>query len=443
MRRLATLLVFASVFSFHGAGAATLREQLALAEKAEDTYSAIEIVRRILDKEPLDSELQEHLARLWLEVEDYDMAEAALKAWKGAPESLRAEVGAEILYHRDEKPAEAIALLETYRRKAPGNMVITRQLARFLGATGEQEKLVALLDSAPGVSEEADLVLTRAGSKRALGDFEGALRDFEQVEKLDAEMATPERPAYERVKSVLPQLQAAGAQLEKNPADVRALITRAQLLNVIGAQNALIRADAERAWKEAPESVAARILYARTVLTPARAKTELLVDTTKAAPSPESIERLLQIDAAVAAKPGDAAFLAARSFELNDAPAQYALALLDADAALAIDPSHVNALVEKIYAQVKLGNLPDAAATLLVLENAKPKPERLAHACQYLAEGEMAAFRFEAALDFANRGLKAAPTPSLYKTRAAILNRLGRLAESNADLASAKKLEKK
>lgn len=443
MRRLATLLVLASAFSIHGVAASTLREQLALAEKAEDTYSEIEILRRILDKEPSDADLQEQLVRLWLKVEDYDMAEASLKGWKNAPPGLRTEISAEILYNRDEKSAEAVALLEAYRAKYPADMVVTRQLARFLGAMGEQEKLVALLDSAPGVSEEPSLVLTRAGTKRALGRFDDALADFVLVEKLDPDTAAPERPTYERLQSVLPKLQEASAKLEKNPADYSALIARAQLLTYIGAQNALIRADAERAWKAAPHSATARILYARTVLTAARAKAELSVDSNAATPTPESVERLLRLDAMIAANPKDAAALAARSFELNDTPAQYALALLDADAALAIDPANANALVEKIYALVKLAKVPDAAATLLVLEKASPKPERLAHAAQYLAEGEMAAFRFEAALDFANRGLKAAPSASLYKTRATILNRLGRLAESNADLASAKKLEKK
>jgi len=443
MRRLATLLLLASAFSFQWASGSTLREQLALAEKAEDTYSEIEILRRILDKEPSDEELREQLVRLWLKVEDYDMAEASLEAWKDAPDSLRAEIGAEILYNRDDKAADAVALLEACHEKDPKNLVITRQLARFLGTMGEQEKLLALLDTAPGVADEADLVLTRAGTKRALGKFQAALADFELVEKLDADTATPDRPTYDRLKSVLPKLQETSEKLEKDPSDLNALVARAQLLTFIGAQNALIRTDAERAWKAAPQSVAARILYARTVLTPARAKAELSVDSGVAAPTPESIDRLLRIDAAIAADPKNAAAYAARSFELNDTPAQYALALLDADAALAIDPANTTALVEKIYSLVKLNKVPDAAATLLVLEKTSPKPERLSHACQYLAEGELAAFRFEAALDFANRGLKAAPTASLYKTRATILNRLGRLAESNADLASAKKLEKK
>jgi tetratricopeptide (TPR) repeat protein len=221
------------------------------------------------------------------------------------------------------------------------------------------------------------------------------------------------------------------------------LVARAQLLGYIGAHNTLIRADAERAWKAAPQSAAARLLYARVALTPLKARTELSVDLSAKEPPPENVERLLKLDETLAKNPIDAAALAKRSFELNDAPAQYALAILDADAALALDPANTTALVEKIYALIKQGKVPDAAATLLLLEKTKPSADRLGHACQYLAEGEMAAFRFESALDYVNRGLKAKPSASLYQTRATILNRLGRLAESKADLASAKKLEKK
>lgn len=443
MRRLATLLVLATAFSLHGAAAATLREQLALAEKAEDTHSQIELLRRILDKDPSDAGLREQLVRLWLQIEDYDMAEVSLREWKEAPASLQAEVGAEILCKRDEKTAEAIALLEAHRASDPADMVIIRQLARYYGTTGENQKLAELLDTAPGVSGQADLLLTRAGTKRALGNFEAALADFALVEQASEETARDARPSYERLKAALPAIQAANARVAKNPGDFAALVARAQLLGYIGAQNALIRADAERAWKAAPHSAAARLLYARVALTPLKARQEFSVDLSAKEPPPENVARLLKLDEALAANPRDAASLAKRSFELNDAPAQYALAILDADAALAIDPANTSALVEKIYALVKLGKVPEAAATLLLLEKNKPSADRLGHACQYLAEGEMAAFRFQAALDYANRGLQAKPTASLYQTRATILNRLGRLAESNADLASAKKLQKK
>jgi tetratricopeptide (TPR) repeat protein len=443
MRRLATSLVFATAFSFQAAAAATPLEQLALAEKAADTHSQIELLRRILEQEPSDTLLRERLVRLWLEIEDYDMAKAALDSWKDAPAAFQAEVNAGVLFHGEEDAAAAIAVLETYRTKDPANMAIIRQLAGYYGAAGENRKLVELLEKAPGVDADPELVLTRAGARRTLGDFEGALADFALIEAVDAESVKSARPAYERLRVALPGLREADARLAQDPSDFVALVTRAQLLASAGVPGHLVRTDAERAWKAAPESAAARLLYARAALSPQRARQDLSVDLSAKEPPPESVARLLQLDEALAADPRDASLLAARSFELNDKPAQYALALLDADAALGVDPVNASALVEKIYALVKLGRAPDAAAVMLVLEKTKPSPELLARAFLYLAEGEMAALRFEAALAFANRGLKARPSAALYQTRATILNRLGRLAESQADLASAKKFQKK
>lgn len=442
MHRLAASLLLATVL-LSPASAATPREQLTLAAEAEDTYSQIELLRRILDNEPDDASLQEQLIRLWLQVGDPTMAETAVQAWKNAPAGFQTEIAAEVLFHRDKKPAEAIALLKAFHEKNPAEEPLTRQLVRFLTAQEEHHQIVALLETAPDISRQADLLLARARAKRATGDFAGALADFARVEAADREVALPEKPSFERLQAALPSLQDAAARVAKNPDDFAALVDRAFLLQSVGAQGALVRADLEQAWKAAPESSAARILYARSALAPDRVRAELQVDTRAKEPPRESIQRLLHLDQALVKNPRDAAALAQRAAELNSLPAQYELAIRDADAALAVQPGQATALIEKIFAQIKLGRTEGAAATVLVLEKSHPPPGDLADAYRLLAEGEMAASRLVPALEFATKGLKAQPSAALYRTRAAILLRLDRIAESNADLASAKKLGKK
>ena len=83
--------------------ALSLPEQLALAEKDEDTHAQIEVIRRILDEKPDDDELRERLADLWLSVEDYDMAESTVRDWANPPESVRVPVLAAVLFVRDGK----------------------------------------------------------------------------------------------------------------------------------------------------------------------------------------------------------------------------------------------------------------------------------------------------------------------------------------------------
>ena len=435
MRHFATILL-AGILSFSAARGSTLREQLALADEANDTHARIEIIRRILETES-DDELSGQLVNLWLSVSDYDMAESALKDWKTAPPGFQAGVTAEILYNRDEKPGEAIALLAAYHGKDAADLDITRQLARFYGAQGEQRKVAALLASAPGVSGDAPLLLQRARAKRALADFDGALADFALAEKVDAKETESSKPSYERLQAALPQIKSATTRLEKNPKDYEALVARAYWYLASEAPD-LARTDAETAYNLAPQSVAAAWLYARSAYSRQRALEEFSVDLDKGDPTPEVLGKLVKYDALLAAKPRDAAALIARSFQLSEA-SQFLLALKDAEAALAVSPSSADAHVEKIYALIKLGRRSDAAAVLPALEAAKPPAATLARASGYLADAELNAGNLDLALDYATKALKAQSSANLYKVRAAIFQRLGRVAEANDDLAKAKK----
>jgi tetratricopeptide (TPR) repeat protein len=438
MRHFATTLLAGLIF-IATAGGATLREQLADAREAQDIHAQIELIRRILDSES-DDELSEELVALWLSVSDYDMAEAVLKHWENAPESFQVGTRAEILFKRDEKRAEAIALLEAYHAKDPADLVITRQLARYLATAGEPKKIVALLSTAPGVSDDASLLLARASAKRALADFDGALGDFALADKVDPGTAVNERASYDRLRDALPGIKSASAALEKNPADFPARVRRAHWYLIIGADKDLIREDVEAAHAQAPQSVAATLLYARALLDRRKARAEFSVDLDRSDPSPESLARLVKLDQVLAKNARDAGVLTARSSELNDTPAQYQLALKDAAAALEIDSNNADARLEKIYALLRLNRTSEAAAEVLILESGNPPSAKLARACGYLADSDLKAYRLESALDYATKGLKAAPSAELYKTRAAILQRLGRVSEANEDLASAKKL---
>ena len=435
MRHFATILL-AGILSFSAARGTTLREQLALAEEANDTHARIEIIRRILDKEP-DDALSGPLVNLWLSVSAYDLAESALQDWKKAPPGVQAGVTAEILYNRDGKPGEAIALLAAYHGKDATDLDITRQLARFYGAQGEQQKLAALLASAPGVSGDAPLLLQRARAKRSLADFDGALADFALAEKVDAKEAESSKPSYDRLQAALPQIKAATTRLKKNPKDSEALVARAYWYLASEAPD-LARTDAETARNLAPQSVAAAFLYARSACAPQKALEEFSVVLGQGDPRPEVLSKLVKYDAVLAAKPRDAAALIARSFQLSEA-SQFPLALKDAEAALAINPASPDAQVEKIYVLIKLGRRSDAAAALPALEAAKPPPAAVARASGSLADAEFTAGNLDLALAYATKALKAQPSANLYKTRAAILQRLGRVAEANDDLAKAKK----
>ena len=223
-RRASSLLLTVMFLLCHTAVGLSLRDQLALAEKDEDTHAQIELIRRILDEKPDDDELRERLADLWLSVEDYDMAESTVREWTDAPESVRVRVFGTVLFVRDQKKEEAVALLEGYLAGHPDDLEITRQLAGYLDGMGEDQKVVDLLSKAPGVEEDASLLVSRALARRKLQDFASALKDFAAAERLDSEdeSVVRNRPSFERLRAALAGIDAAGAILAGKPDDLSA-----------------------------------------------------------------------------------------------------------------------------------------------------------------------------------------------------------------------------
>lgn len=451
MRPLATSLLLAAAlfFSASFSRALPLREQLALAEKEDDTHAQIELIRRILDQEPSDAGLREELADLWLAVEDYNMAEKTITDWKDAPPAVRAAVIAGVWYHRDHKKEDAAALLERHLAAQPGDLEIIRQLAGYLMAMEEYPRVITLLDQAPGVSSDADLLVTRAKAKRQVMNLENALADFAAAENLDKEATVVKgnRVDFERLREAIGAIAASSRTLMEEPEDFGALLNRSWwYLHTGFAANAAL-ADAEAARKANPGSVAALLLrtqaaYRANQLTTREAEEKFSVDLAKPLPDSKMLSRLATSDAQLAKNPKDAAALASRSFLLNDSPRQYRLALLDAEAALAIDPDSFQARLEKIYALVKLGRLEAATLELKALEAAKPPPDKLATALSYLVDAAFTGSQFQAALDYADRAIKIKPAAHYYKQRAAVLQRMNRGAEAAADIEKAKQLDK-
>jgi len=445
-----TLLSIGLALSVVGpAGAASLPEQLDLARQDGDRLAQTEIIQRILHVEPANRELREDLANLWLEIEDYDRAEKTVQDEALVSPSLRTRVLARVLYSRDGKKDEAIALLADFHNKTPDDLAVTRQLAESMAATGQFQPLVTLLDQAPGVNSDAPLLITRAEARRSLLDFKGALDDFAAAGKIGSEdsAVVSRRPAFERLAEAQNHITAASAVLEKNPTDAAALLSRAYWYLYSGFGATLAKADAEAARQAEPAFISARLLYALAAhssgaLSAENARKDLLVDVSKPMPAWKNLDLIFRDDGVLKKQPRDAKTLAARAFQLNDIQ-QYFLAEGDADAAIALAPTDATARVEKIYALVKRKEYEPAASEFRKLESGKPPAAKLASAASYLTDAAFAEARFEIALDYINRAIKAQPKPQYYKQRAAVLQRLNRGAEADADLAQAGALQKK
>ena len=204
----------------------SLHDQLGLAEKDEDVYAQIELIRRILEKDPDDSELLGQLVELWLSVEDYDMAESTVREWKDAPEEIRASVLAAVLFARDQKRTEAAAMLESYLAGQRENLEITRQLVEYLHAMDEEQRVLDLLCQSPAIQSDADLMVR---SRR------GKLLDFGERSKISRRrrnwirtMKAPSRRALPSTGCKPPPSDCgASATLAGKPDDTAARVSRA------------------------------------------------------------------------------------------------------------------------------------------------------------------------------------------------------------------------
>jgi tetratricopeptide (TPR) repeat protein len=426
----------------------SLREQLALAEKDEDTYAQIELIRRILEKEPRDAALRGRLADLWLSVDDLEMAASIVRDWRQAPAALRAKVLAAVLFVREGKKTEAVALLERYLTEHPEDLEMTRRLAGYLEKMGEQKKAVDLLGKAPGVETDAGLLVTRALARRNLQDFTGALRDFEAADRANPEneKVVSNRPSFDRLRTAVAGIRAASNVLAEQPGDSAALISRAYWYLSTGVANDAAFNDAEAARSATPNSVAALILFAeasnRTGRLPAKDAGEKLgVDVSKAIPTLTVLDNLWRQDRQILKDPKDLSALLRRSVELRENAQQWLLALRDAQSALSLDPLSAAARAAKISALAKLGKIEEAIAELKIAESAKPGPEALAESLSGLADAVMNTSQLELALAFSDRAIAAKPQARFYRQRAAILQRLERYGDSQEDLARAQQLE--
>ena len=396
-----------------------LRDQLGFAEKDGDVYAQIELIRRILDKDRDESELREKLAGLWLSVEDYDMAESTMREWKDAPEEIRASVLAAVLFVRDQKRAEAVAMLESYLAGHPENLEITRQLADYLHAMGEEQRVVDLLSRTPALQTDAELMVSRALARGKLLDFAGALEDLAAAEQLDPEdeSVVKARPAFDRLQAALPGIEAASALLADKPDDTAARISRAYWYLATDFASGSAFEDAEAARRLDPSAVGARILFAEAAnklgrLSAKEALDQIDVDVAKPIPALDVLDRIHRYDVELSKDSKNVRAHLARS-EACERAQQFQLALRDAESALAIEPANVRARAQMISALVKLGRFEDATGELRALEAAKPSGEVMARALSNLAEAAAGASQHDIALEFANRAVRANPAPQV------------------------------
>jgi len=443
MRRALIVLLFGFALAPSILWAEPLASQLEAARKDEDLHAEIEITRRILDQEPTNAELKESLIRLWLRAGDFDLAEQTLLLWPEAPASLKATTTAAVLWQRENKTA-AQDVLEKYLNSHPQDLEATSQLASFY--RDAPEKVRALLTESPLTETNQSLLLQRATAQKLLGDYSAALHDYEAAKRLDPKSSALINiaPSFERLAAALPALQAAEATLHREPENFPALLQRSYYFLYADLSRTQAATDAEKALSLNADSAAARILLARTSSQPAsQVLAKYNVDPAIALPEAAAFDKLIALDVALAQNPGASDSRVRRAFQLSAQPPQYRLALSDAVTVLEKDPANAHAAGEAVFAASRLNDLPTARKWLAHLSSSRAPAKVQAQARLYLSEAELSNGDLDAALQLINAAIKAETNAIYLKHRAAILTRLNRQAEADADLAKAAALDKR
>jgi tetratricopeptide (TPR) repeat protein len=413
---------------------AKLKSQLSSAAQKDDKLAQIEILRRLLDADPQDAKSHQALIDLWLDIKDYDMAQATVDAWTDAPAGTVALTHAAVLRYRDQDIPAAIKVLRDYLAKSPKDVAAWRALVSCLLTTNDAAAQVDALNALIALKRSPNAYMERANAKLQLRDYTGAMADARAAQKMnpDARTVKQNMPAFERMEEALKAIAPLDAALAKDPKDVSALLARAWWFRY-GGMNDRSLTDAQAALTILPDSIMARIAAARAQYLLGQLKAEdalreLSIDVNKAH-SLEAAQAIVTDDLALSKNPKDAKALRDRAYALNDAQ-QFLLAKRDAEAALAIDSQFAAAAMEDLYATEMLGQ--DPAPVYRRIEGMKPPKDQMALAAEYLGEYYLRQSSLPLALEFAQKSLDLQESERALRTKAAVLNRIGRTDEAKA-----------
>lgn len=409
-----------------------LESQLALATESDDLPARIELLRRIADVDPNDLATRTELVELWSRLGDSEMALAALEEWPGEPPaSLAARTRASAALEA-QQTAEAIKILTEHVQREPDDGAALAQLAALQPPTDALPTWDHLIELAPS----ADHLIQRAFVKRTLGDYPGAIADARTAAKFDPEQAASLLPPFERLEAALVSIERLDARLATNPGQPTHLLLRSHFYLSADLPTPSL-ADAERALALAPGSFSGLILRDRALsvlgqLDEWAAREQHSVEVNSQFPSDRTAAALIDLDVALVADPGNAQLLADRAALLNGELAQYRLALIAADQALAVDPRNPRAALAGILAATLLSDSAEATARLRSFEATKPDASELAEANAFVADACFKSSDIPLALAFADRSLTVESSPRMIQLKAGCLQRLGRGVEAQA-----------
>jgi tetratricopeptide (TPR) repeat protein len=278
-----------------------------------------------------------------------------------------------------------------------------------------------------------------------LHEWDAAYGHMAKANKMDSTNAQVKEwlPQFERLEKFLPEIKALGARIATSPNDARLLLERARLFT-LAERPLLALDDCEKAMKLEPGSMRARIQTGEALLDLRRnedaAKLQIssqLVRARDGHVSDKALQELAEEDTSISQNAGNAEPLAARAKTLRELR-QFALALADARAALAIDDKTAAAHFEAAQDLNALDNPKDALVHAVKATELNPNDGAAWH---YRGVLEAQRADFPAAIESQTRSLNLGETLDALVVRENCERRTGQTEKADADLKRIRELD--
>jgi tetratricopeptide (TPR) repeat protein len=422
---------------------AQLRAQLATAEEAEDKPAIVELSRRIVALTPNDVAAWERIARAQFDLKDFDRCAETLDAWQkaikqppAAIEDFRGDLAA-----KEKNYAEAERHWLAFLARKPSlddAAAMYDKLADLSVAQARWIENEKYRSQAIAAKDSPERRVAHATALLRLHRWDAALVEIQKANAIDSQNTGLKQwlPQFELLQQFLLSIKALDVEVEKSPDDIGPLLERAHLFTVAG-QPLLALEDCEHAMKLQPQSMRARVQAGEAMLDVKRnddaAKLQISSILTREADthvSEHKLKTLGQADAQVSREPKNAAPLAARAETLRYLH-QYALALADARAALALDDKSVAAHIEAAENLDQLDQSKEALAHIIRATELDPNDS-----AAWFHRGNLEARRadYSAAIQSFTRSLEHGGSLEVLRAREKSERRIGQIEKADADL---------
>jgi len=413
-----------------------LRAELNKAINEQNYEHAVDLARRHLKMKPQDNGTWDRLVRAQFGLRDLAGVSQTLDDWRNAvPQpTLKLDEYAGDYAAAKKDDAWALAAWKRVAAADPRNIRVLEKIARLESIRQFWTKEDATWTSLIEIQDGAVARINRALCRRRLHRWHDAFEDLEKARSLAPDEPEVQRGAklFDRLEKSLNAIRELDSALAISPNDPGLLADRA-LLFLRADDPAMALDDAEAAGKNGPWAVRPKLFQALALIALGRTHECEKLGVNKSIRLEtltfEFLETVGRVDSEISAERNNAELYVTRAWQLNEI-GQPALALLDAETAMPLDPKAAGACAEASYALTKLGRAEEA---LQQIEHATQLDPNFSTAWQYRGELEMARGEILSAIDSFTHSLETNQTVVALQKREQCYRRLGLLVKAEQD----------